>query len=178
MIAGVVLAAGRGRRYHGVKQLHPVAGRAMLERVVTTVAAAGLDDLVVVLGARAEQVRAAIELGEARVVVCPNWSDGQAASLRCGLDALSPGIDAAMVVLGDGPGLVPAALERLREAHLQRPQSVLAADYGEGRSHPVVLPRTVWRSLPVGGETPGRGLDWEPVDCSDLDPPGDIDYSS
>ncbi len=87
MIAAIVLAAGRGSRYDGVKQLHPVAGRAMLERVVATVASAALDDLVVVLGARAEQVREAVELGESRVVVCPNWADGQAASLRCGLDA-------------------------------------------------------------------------------------------
>lgn len=178
MIAAVVLAAGRGSRYDGVKQLHPIAGRAMLERVVATVASAGLDDLVVVLGARADQVREAVELGDSRVVVCPHWGDGQAASLRCGLDSLAPEIDAAMVVLGDGPGLMPAAIERLRERHLERPQSVLAADYGEGRSHPVVLPRTAWRLLPRDGETPGRGLDWEPVDCSDLDPPGDIDYSS
>ena len=178
MIAAIVLAAGRGRRYDGVKQLHPVAGRAMLERVVATVASAGLDDRVVVLGARADQVREAVELGDSRVVVCPNWADGQAASLRCGLDAVGPEIDAAMVVLGDGPGLTPAAIERLREAHVQRPQAVLAADYGEGRSHPVVLPRAVWRLLPADGETPGRALDWEAVDCSDLDPPGDIDYSS
>ena len=150
----------------------------MLERVVTTVATAGLDDLVVVLGARADQVRAAVDLDQSRVVVCSNWSDGQAASLRCGLNALAPEIDAAMVVLGDGPGLMRAAVERLREAHLQRPQSVLAADYGEGRSHPVVLPRTAWPSLPADGETPGRALEWESVDCSDLDPPGDVDYSS
>ena len=113
------------------------------------------------------------------MVVCPNWSAGQAASLRCGLDALSPGIDAALVVLGDGPGLMPAALERLREAHLQRPQSVLAADYGEGRSHPVVMPRTVWRSLPVGGETAGAGPGLRSRSTArDLDPPGDVDYSS
>ena len=150
----------------------------MLERVVATVASAGLDDLVVVLGARADQVREAVELGDSRVVVCPRWGDGQAASLRWGLDALAPEIDAAMVVLGDGPGLMRAAIERLRATHLERPQSVLAADYGQGRSHPVVLPRTVWPLLPRDGETPGRGLDWEPVDCSDLDPPGDIDYSS
>ena len=150
MIAAVVLAAGRGSRYDGVKQLHPIAGRAMLERVVATVASAGLDDLVVVLGARADQVREAVELGDSRVVVCPRWGDGQAASLRWGLDALAPEIDAAMVVLGDGPGLMPAAIERLRATHLERPQSVLAADYGQGRSHPVVLPRTVWPLLPSG----------------------------
>jgi molybdenum cofactor cytidylyltransferase len=178
MIAALVLAAGAGSRYEGVKQLHPVDGRPMLERVVETVSDAPVDALVVVLGARATQVTANVKFGGALVVVCPRWSDGQAASLQCGFAVLEPEITAALVVLGDGPGLTRQAVLRMISAHRDHPGSVLAADYGSGRSHPVVLPRAVWSQLPASGETPGRALDWEAVDCTDLAAPGDVDYAS
>jgi CTP:molybdopterin cytidylyltransferase MocA len=178
VIAALVLAAGAGSRYDGVKQLHPVDGRPMLERVVLTVADAPVSAVVVVLGARAAQVAAHVNFGGALVVVCPHWSEGQAASLQCGIAALAPEISAALVVLGDGPELAGEALRRIIAAHRDRPDSVLAADYGTGRSHPVVLPRGVWSQLPASGETPGRTLSWEAVDCADLAAPGDVDYSS
>jgi molybdenum cofactor cytidylyltransferase len=178
VIAALVLAAGAGSRYDGVKQLHPVGGRPMLERVVETVAATPVAAVVVVLGARAAQVTAHVNLGAALVVVCPRWSEGQAASLHCGLAVLEPEITAALVVLGDGPELTGEAMRRMIAAHRDRPDSVLAADYGAGRSHPVVLPRPVWSRLPASGETPGRTLEWEAVDCTDLTAPGDVDYSS
>ena len=172
MLAAVILAAGEGRRYGGPKQLHPVGGRPMLEVVCETVAAAGMADRTVVLGARAEQIAAAVDTHGAATVVCDRWRDGQAASLRCGLDALGPEVDEALIVLGDGPGLSVEAIRRVAAGSGPR-----AADYGGGRSHPVVLPRSTWPSLPTSGETPGRSLDVTLVDCSDLTPPGDVDHS-
>jgi CTP:molybdopterin cytidylyltransferase MocA len=110
----------------------------------------------------------------ARVVQAARWPDGQAASLRAGLDALVA--DDAVIVLGDGPGLDERAVHRVlaaRDAARPRP---LAADYGFGRSHPVVLPRSCWPLLPSAGDAPGRTLNVQLVDCSDLRPPGDVDY--
>jgi molybdenum cofactor cytidylyltransferase len=178
VIAAVVLAAGAGRRFGGAKQLHPVDGSPMLDRVLAAVARAAVDERVVVLGARAERVATAIDLHGARAVVCPDWEAGQAASLRCGLEALDAAVTAAIVVLGDGPGLQPAAIDRVTQAGRRRPGVVLAADYGAGRAHPVLLPRAVWAALPSAGETPARGLAAELVDCRDLEPPGDVDYAS
>jgi CTP:molybdopterin cytidylyltransferase MocA len=178
VIAAVVLAGGAGRRYGGAKQLHDVGGRPMLERVLAVVAAVSLGDRVVVLGARADEVLAAVDVQGSRPVVCDGWESGQAASLRCGLEALEPAVTAALVVLGDGPGLQSAALARVAEAWDGRPDSVLAADYGDGRSHPVLLPRAVWATLPTTGEAPGRGLPVQLVDCRDLQAPGDVDYAA
>jgi nicotine blue oxidoreductase len=178
VIAAVVLAAGAGRRYGGAKQLHPVDGSPMLERVLAAVAAAPVDDRVVVLGARADAVRTGIDLHGVRPVLCDAWADGQAASLRCGLAALDPAVEAAVIVLGDGPRLRAEAIARVVDEAPRHPGAVLAADYGGGRSHPVLLPRTVWASLPAIGETPARGLPAAMVDCRDLEPPGDVDYAS
>jgi CTP:molybdopterin cytidylyltransferase MocA len=169
-IAGIVLAAGAGTRFGGpVKQLHDVGGRPMLERVLATMAGAELDELIVVLGANAEQVLDGVDLHGARPVISTRWADGQAASLQDALAATGAG--AALIVLGDGPELSGEAVRRVAAAG-----DAAAADYGSGRSHPVLLPRTVWPSLPRRGETPGRGVPVRLVDCSDLPPPGDVDY--
>jgi CTP:molybdopterin cytidylyltransferase MocA len=171
--AVVVLAAGGGSRYGGVKQLHDAGGRPMLERVLAAVEQADVGERVVVLGAFADRVLAAVDLHGARAVVSDRWSEGQAASLHDGLATLSA--DAAVVVLGDGPGLDPRAIARLVGAWNGR--TPLAADYGSGRSHPVLLPRSTWPELPQSGETPGRSVAVRLIDCRDLHPPGDVDYA-
>ena len=176
MIAAVVLAAGEGRRFGGAKQLHQVDGVPMLERVLATVAEAGIGERVVVLGARADDVCAAIDLHGARAVICESWGDGQAASLHAGLAALPVEAGAALVVLGDGPGLDPLAVRRMAETPATG--RVIAADYGAGRSHPVVIPRSLWSQIPRHGDTPVRPLGAELVDCRDLRPPGDVDYAA
>jgi molybdenum cofactor cytidylyltransferase len=174
----VVLAAGEGRRYgHAAKQLHPVGGRPMLDVVLAAAAASGVEPRVVVLGAHADQVLAAIELHRAQPVICEEWAGGQAVTLAAGLAALGD-VDAALVVLGDGPHLAGEAIARVLAAYdPAEPDAVLAATYGRGRSHPVLLPRRVWSRLPLSGETPARSLPARLVDCSDLPEPGDVDYA-
>jgi CTP:molybdopterin cytidylyltransferase MocA len=171
--AAVVLAAGEGRRFGGPKQLHAIDGPTMLEVVLATVERSGIRTRLVVLGARADRIAAEVPMHGAQVVVSERWADGQAASLRAGLDALPEQMDEALIVLGDGPGLSSEAVTRLATGTGAR-----AADYGHGRSHPVVIPRPLWASLAAAGDTPGRALAVELVDCSDLPEPGDVDYAA
>jgi CTP:molybdopterin cytidylyltransferase MocA len=177
MIGAVIMAAGAGTRFQGaVKQLHPHEGRPMLETVLETMARTGIERRVVVLGAHADEVLARVDLHGARPVTCVGWADGQAASLRCGLEALPPEVDRALVVLGDGPQLDPLAVDRVAGADPGHPPQAVAADYGCGRSHPVLIPRPLWSDLPGSGETPGRALPTRLLDCRDLTAPGDVDY--
>jgi CTP:molybdopterin cytidylyltransferase MocA len=177
VIAAVVLAAGEGRRFGGLKQLHPVDGRPMLERVLETLARAGPEDRVVVLGARAGTILERVDLHGAEPVVCDDWGAGQAASLHTGLAALPDDAGWALVVLGDGPNLDARAVARMAAAAQPGDPRILAADYGTGRLHPVLIPRSRWGEIPGRGERPVRGLEAESVDCSDLTPPGDVDYA-
>ena len=103
------------------------------------------------------------------IVHCEDWERGPGASLRCGLAALGDEVTRAVVVLADGPDLDPRAVERL----LERDEPVVAASYDGERSHPVVLARSAWGAIPDAG---GRALDAVLVNCSDLFPPGDVDY--
>jgi nicotine blue oxidoreductase len=151
-----VLAAGASSRYGGVKQ------RELLPAILAALARSTVDEIVVVEGAHT------LEAPGARVVHCAGWERGPGASLRCGLEALGPEVTRAVIVLADGPGLDPRAVDRLA-AH---PAPVAAASYDGSRSHPVALDRAAWGDVPDEG---GRALDPVLVDCSDLDPPGDRD---
>jgi CTP:molybdopterin cytidylyltransferase MocA len=110
-------------------------------------------------------------------VVCDRWDAGQAASLHAGLRALPESAEWALVVLGDGPGLDRRAVQRVLAAARPGDDAIHAADYGDGRSHPVLIPRARFDEIPDRGERPVRGLPAEIVDCRDLDPPGDVDYA-
>jgi CTP:molybdopterin cytidylyltransferase MocA len=160
MIAGVVLAAGAGTRFGGPKQ------RLLLPEVLARVRQGGVEDIVVVEGAHA------LESADARVVTCPEWERGPGASLRCGLRALGPEVEAAVVVLADGPDLDPRAVERVASAW--RGEPLLAATYGGVRLHPVLVARELWTRIPDEG---ARSLPAVEIPCDDLDPPGDVDFA-
>jgi len=160
VIAGVVLAAGAASRFGEPKQRLNLPG--VLARLDDT----PLDEVVVVSGAYE------LDAGAARLVACPEWERGPGASLRCGLAALSPDTEAAVVCLADGPNLAPAAIERVVDAWRAEDGDVVAASYGGNRGHPVVLGRSAWASVPDEGM---RALPATLVPCDDLGSPGDVD---
>jgi nicotine blue oxidoreductase len=162
VIAAVVLAAGASTRFGSPKQA------VLLEPVVERVrASAEINEIVVVLGGHD------VETG-ARAVHCPEWERGPGASLRCGLAALDDEVEAAVVVLGDGPALDPRAIDRVVSAWRSGSAERLAATYGGVRLHPLLLDRKAWGEIPDAGL---RALPAELVPCDDLSPPGDVDFA-
>jgi nicotine blue oxidoreductase len=164
VISAVVLAAGAATRFGSPKQL------LLLPYVLDALQSAPVDDVVIVAGAYAIEEDESLDLRGARVVSCPDWALGPGASLRCGLAALGDDVEAALVVLADGPYLDPRAIERVL-AHRDQADFVAAAYDGE-RSHPAAIARPLWTGIPDDG---GRGLEVLLVPCDDLVPPGDID---
>jgi nicotine blue oxidoreductase len=157
----VVLAAGASSRFGSPKQA------LLLEPVLERVRRSGVDEVVVVLGAHELEA-------SARTVRCPEWERGPGASLRCGLAALPAEAEAAVVVLGDGPELEPAAIDRVIAAWRAENAPVVAATYGGTRLHPVLLARAAWGGIPDEG---AKTLDAVLVPCDDLSPPGDVDFA-
>ncbi len=161
MIAVVVLAAGASTRFGSPKQavlVEPLVERIRRSSVV--------GEVLVVLGAHHVET-------SARTVTCPEWERGPGASLRCGLAALGDEIEAAVSVLGDGPGLDPRAVDRVVAAWRIGAGERVGATYGGVRLHPLLLGRSAWSEVPDEGL---RALPAQPVPCDDLSPPGDVDF--
>jgi CTP:molybdopterin cytidylyltransferase MocA/rhodanese-related sulfurtransferase len=173
--AALVLAAGAGRRFGATKQLATLRGRPLLEHALAAVTA--VSPRVVVLGHAADEIRARADLHGAAPVICPDWEEGQAASLRCGLAAL-PDADAVLVVLGDQPGLTAAAVDALLAAGGD--EDAVRATYGGTPGHPVLLRRPLLARV---GELRGdagfrdllRDARVRTVEVGHVAAPGDVD---
>ena len=90
------------------------------------------------------------------------------------LAALEKDVEAAVVVLGDGPDLDPRAIDRMVDAWRRGGDDRVAATYGGVRLHPVLLGRAAWENVPDEGL---RGLPAALVSCDDLKSPGDVDFA-
>ncbi|GAA3440333.1 nucleotidyltransferase family protein [Kutzneria kofuensis] len=147
-VAGLVLAAGEGRRYGMPKALVSHGGRLFVESTVDRLRAAGCGRIVVVAGAAAEKVREA-DLGDAEVVENPDWPSGMGSSLRKGIEALqgtaAQGVGAVAVMTVDLPGVTAEAIERVL-GHAT-PDVLAAATYNGRRGHPVLIGREHWQGV-------------------------------
>jgi CTP:molybdopterin cytidylyltransferase MocA len=179
-VAGLLLAAGAGRRYGMPKALVTDAGRLLVERAMATLVGGGCEPVVVVLGAAADEVLARADLSGAIVVVNPDWDAGMGSSLRAGLAALA-GVDAACVLLVDTPGITAGAVRRV--AGLAAPAALAVATYRGEPGHPVLLGRDHWSAvaeLAVGDVGARRYLARHPelvtsVPCEDIAVGDDLD---
>jgi CTP:molybdopterin cytidylyltransferase MocA len=166
--AAVVLAAGEASRYGAPKQ------RLLLPEVLARLAATQVTEIVVVAGAHPLELpsNSLLRGVAARLVSCPEWGRGPGASLRCGLAALGPDVDVAVVVLADGPDLAPEAIARVLSAQRESGAPAVAASYAGERGHPLALARSAWHDVPDAGL---RVRDTLLVPCDDLGSPGDVD---
>jgi CTP:molybdopterin cytidylyltransferase MocA len=177
-IGGIVLAAGKGARFGGPKQLASLQGRPLLEHALEAMTAAPVGRVVVILGAGAEHVLAGVDMHGAEPVVCERWDEGQSASLACGLAALAD-CEAVVVTLGDQPSMSPDAIRRVIAARGGDAAAVRATYRGEP-GHPVLLERQLFDRLrDVSGDHGARNLllcvRTRDVPCDDLGSAVDVD---
>jgi len=158
-LAAVILAAGRAARMGQLKQLLPVDGRPMVRRVAEAVCAAGVDQVVVVVGAQAEAVAAALAGLPLEIVVNDAWAEGMSTSLRAGLRALRPAIKAALIVLADQPALTPGLLRTLIDRYRAGDAPIVVPRYRGKRGNPVLWDRAFFPELlAIEGDRGGRDL--------------------
>jgi CTP:molybdopterin cytidylyltransferase MocA len=142
-VAGLLLAAGAGRRYGMPKALVRHRGRLFVEHAADVLHDGGCVPVVVVLGALAEDVRSTAELSGSSLVDNPDWATGMGSSLRVGLSALA-GTDATAVVVlpVDTPGVTAEAVRRF--VALASVSALARATYGGAPGHPVLIGRERW----------------------------------
>ncbi len=149
--AGLVLAAGEGRRFGRAKATVEFRGRALVHHAVAVLREGGCRPVVVVSGAAHDEVSTIVAPQDATVVENPRWRDGMGSSLRRGLEAVeTAGASAAVVILVDQPLLGAEAVHRLVHAWRDGGK-VVVATYDGADGHPVVLDRTCWALLRESG---------------------------
>ena len=153
----IVLAAGAGSRFGGGKLLAEIGGRPVLQHVLDAVADAGITDVVVVLGADAAAVEAAVTWRAEQRVVNPAPDRGLASSLQLGFDAVRDDASGVLVALGDQPLVSAGVIRALLQAPDLDGRAVVVPVYEDERGrNPVLLRRP---AFPLVAEAAGdRGL--------------------
>lgn len=178
-IAGIVLAAGRGQRFGGRKQLADFGGKPLLAHAINAaIGTPELDRVVVVVGAYADEIKEAVNPGRAQWIECRDWPSGLSASLRCGLRAIADAT-VAVVLLGDQPQITSPAISAVLDA--LGPDAIAArAVYGDKPGHPVAFRDELFDRLQrLEGDRGAQAVLNQAgviaVDCSSLATPLDID---
>jgi CTP:molybdopterin cytidylyltransferase MocA len=184
--AGLLLAAGAGRRMGGPKALLRSAdGELFVDRAVRMLLGGGCRSVTVVLGARADEVRSAARSltgDRVDVVVAADWDEGMGATLRAGLDALSGAgaVEAALVHLVDLPDVGAEVVRRVLSAQVG-PDGLARATYHGGPGHPVLLGRSHWPGIAAAAVGDRGARDYLAdravlnVECGDLAGGQDLD---
>lgn len=177
MIPAVILAAGLSTRMGGRSKalLRLPDGRTFVDRLVSTLTAAGVADIVVVLGHDADAVRASLPSSPAvRPVINADYRSGQFSSVLAGLAAAErPGVEAILLTLVDVPlvsqATVRAVVERFRATGAPIVRPVCGGQHG----HPVLISRALFPLLRAADETQGA----KPVVRAHVSVAGDVEVS-
>jgi molybdenum cofactor cytidylyltransferase len=163
-ISGLVLGAGASSRLGQPKQLLPYQGTTLLEWVVgQALRAPALDEVVVVLGRAADEVRTRVDFGAATVVDNPVFGEGCASSYRAGIGSINAKSDAIMILLGDQPGVSPEIMGRVAGVFRERTDQIVLASYRGRKGHPMLFARPLFDKL---GELHGDKAAWKLVDAN------------
>lgn len=127
--------------------LLPWKGEALIHHAARTALDAGLQPVVVVTGAAAEEIQADLETLAVQVVNNPSYLSGQSTSVRAGIKALPENTRAVIFLLGDQPFVSPELIQKLVATYRQTHPTILAPFVGDKRTNPVLFDRSVFDLL-------------------------------
>ena len=157
----IILAAGASTRLGRPKQLLPWQGVTLLQHAVKT-ALTVTTQPVVVIGANGEHLAAALDPGQVKLVFNPNWQQGIASSIRCGLQALlnrTPEPDQVIFMVCDQPFVTPELLLDLINEQQKSRKPIVASAYADTRGIPALFDRSLFpQLLDLQGDTGARKI--------------------
>ena len=147
MITALILAAGQSKRMGQPKMSLPWGEKTVLEQVIVTFKAAGVDDVLVVTGGAREQVEALIG-NSARKVFNPDYAEGEMlSSVQVGLAGLKPGVEAVLIGLGDQPQVQERCVRLVLDEYHKSGASIIVPSFQMRRGHPWLVARSYWDEI-------------------------------
>jgi molybdenum cofactor cytidylyltransferase len=150
LIAAIILAAGESARLGRPKQLLPFRGRSLLRHVIDCATEGGCDPVLVVLGARAEEMRAELEGSAAQRVLNAAWRQGIGSSVRTGVAAVRqrwPAASAVLLLTCDQPRITPQLVRRICDRFDRADARIVACEYAGTIGVPALFERSLFPEL-------------------------------
>jgi molybdenum cofactor cytidylyltransferase len=147
-IGAVVLAAGLSKRMGKPKMVLPWGDQTVIEKVISTLLATEVKEVVVVTGGVNEEIKAALSGRPVQIVFNPDYADGiMLNSLRVGLKALKQDLDAALIALGDNPQIEERTVEMIVNDYKNVQSRIIVPSYDMHRGHPWLVNKNLWQAL-------------------------------
>ena len=137
-VAAILLAAGRSRRMGAFKPLLPFGDRTVIECCINNLRAADVDEIVVVVGHRAEEVRQQLKAFDGGFAVNPDPKSEMSASIVLGVEQVTSNAKALLLALVDHPAVPPEVIRTLIEEWKRGAKLVQPEHAGRG-GHPVLI---------------------------------------
>ncbi len=138
-VSAILLAAGEARRMGRLKQLMPLGSSTMVEQTIDNLLASRVNEVVVVLGYRAEEVKRIIAGRHVKIVVNPMYSQGMGTSIAAGLKLVDSRAGAVMLALADQPFADSPTIDRLIEEFQTHDKGIAIPTYRGRRGHPIIF---------------------------------------
>jgi molybdenum cofactor cytidylyltransferase len=148
MIAAIVLAAGLSRRMGRPKLSLPWRDTTVIGQVVAVLAAAGINEILVVTGGARKEIETALSATPARLAFNPRFEASEMVdSLQVGLEELSSTVQATLVALGDQPQIQLPVVQAVMQSYIEQPARLIVPSYQMKRGHPWLVARPFWSEL-------------------------------
>jgi molybdenum cofactor cytidylyltransferase len=139
MLSAIILAAGESKRMGKPKQLMPLGKSTLLEQAIDNLLNSSVDETIVVLGHKAEEITKKIANKPVKVVINPDYQQGMSTSIVAGLIMVDPRSQAVMLALGDQPLVTSRTINQLIEAFNKNRKGIAVPTYRGRRGHPIIF---------------------------------------
>ena len=156
-IAAIILAAGRSRRMGQFKPLLPFGNQTVIESCVGNLRTAGIEEIVIVVGNRAEDIRETLNSVPVTFVINPNPDAEMSSSIKLGVGAISPTAKAVLITPVDHPA-VPSSIMRSLVSHWRTGDKLIQPEFEGKGGHPVLIDLAYTHELMNLGEEGLRSL--------------------
>lgn len=139
MLSAILLAAGESKRMGEPKQLMPFGQSTMVEQAIDNLLNSAVNEVIVVLGYRAEEVIKTIAAKPVKIAINPNYQQGMGTSIIAGLNLVDSQAQAVMLALGDQPLVDSQTINRLIDEFYNHDKGIAVPTYQGRRGHPIIF---------------------------------------